>query len=215
MIKAIIFDLDGVLSDTDRTRFDLLKILLGKRGLILNETDYKKSVGRRTEIFLKDLFGDKLSDGEIKNIYIERKEEYHKNPTKYILSQPYTSECCKKLYDAGFILTIASAAEDKDIKLVLDKLNILSFFRIIVGSDLIKSMKPHPETYLKCVEKLKLSKRDCLAIEDSPTGIKSAKDAGLTCVAVTYTHTEGELNEADKIIASLNQLTPEFVNNIN
>lgn len=208
------FDLDGVISDTDRTRFDLLKILLEKRGLILDESDYKKSVGRRTEIFLKDIFGDKLTDEEIKNIYNERKEEYRNNPEKYVLSQPYTFECCKKLSEAGFILAIASAAQEKDIKIVLNELNILQFFKIIVGSDLIENMKPHPETYLRCMEKLNLSKDECIAIEDSPTGVKSAKSAGVVCVAVTYTHSENELHEANKIITSLDQLTPEFVREI-
>jgi len=214
MIKAIIFDLDGVISDTDRTRFDLLKILLEKKGQILKETDYKKSVGRRTEIFLKDLFGDKLTDDEIKNIYIERKEEYRSNPEKYVLSQPNAFECCQKLFEADFTLAIASAAQEKDIRIVLSELNVLQFFKIIVGSDLIKNMKPHPETYLKCIEELQLSSKECIAIEDSPTGIKSAKNADLTCVAVTYTHIKDELNEADKIITSLNQLIPEFVKKI-
>lgn len=214
MIKAIIFDLDGVISNTERTRFDLLKILLEKRGLILNKSDYKKSVGRRTEIFLKDLFGNKLNDGEIRNIYIERKEEYHKNPAKYVLSQPYAFECCKKLFETGFVLAIASAAEKRDIKLVLNKLNILPFFKTIVSSDLIKNMKPHPEIYLKCIKELQILKEECIAIEDSPTGIKSAKSAGLMCVAVAYTHAEDELKEADKIIMSLNQLTPKFVSEI-
>jgi beta-phosphoglucomutase-like phosphatase (HAD superfamily) len=208
------FDLDGVISDTDRTRFDLLKILLKKKGLVLNESDYKKSVGRRTEIFLKDLFGDKLTDDEIKEIYIERKDEYRNNPTKYVLSQPHAFECCQKLFEAGFILAIASAAQEKDIRIVLSELNILQFFKTIVGSDLIKNMKPHPETYLRCMKELQLSKDNCIAIEDSPTGVKSAKNAGIICVAVTYTHTYNELTEADKIIASLSQLTPEFVNEI-
>jgi HAD superfamily hydrolase (TIGR01509 family) len=214
MIKAVMFDLDGVISDTDRTRFDLLKILLKKRGLILNEADYKKSVGRRTEIFLKDLLGDKLTDNEIKEIYIERKKEYRNNPEKYVLSQPYAFECCKKLSKAGFALAIASAAQEKDIKIVLNKLNILQFFKTIVGSDLIKNMKPHPETYLRCMKELQLSKDECIAIEDSPTGIGSAKNAGAVCVAVTYTHTEDELSEADRIITSLSQLTLEFINGI-
>ena len=211
MIKAIMFDLDGVISDTDRTRFDLLKILLENRGLVLNEADYKKSVGRRTEIFLKDLFGDKLTDDEIKEVYSERKTEYRNNPEKYVLSQPYAFECCQKLSEAGFTLAIASAAQEKDIKIVLSELSLLQFFKTIVGSDLIKNMKPHPETYLKCMEALQLSKDECIAIEDSPTGVKSAKNASVVCVAVTYTHAEDELNEADKIITSLSQLTPELV----
>lgn len=208
------FDLDGVISDTDRTRFDLLKILLKKRDLILNESDYKKSVGRRTEIFLKDIFGDKLTDDEIRNIYNERKEEYRNNPEKYVLSQPYAFECCKKLFETGFTLAIASAAQEKDIRIVLNELNILQFFKIIVGSDLIENMKPHPEIYLKCMEKLNLYKYECIAIEDSPTGVKSAKSAGAICVAVTYTHSEHELSEADRIITSLDKLTPEFVREI-
>jgi HAD superfamily hydrolase (TIGR01549 family) len=189
----------------------LLKILLKKRGLVLDEADYKKSVGKRTELFLKELFGDKLSDDEIREIFLERKAEYRNNPEKYVAKQPHSAECCKKLFDAGYILAIASATGEKDIKIVLNKLNILELFKVIIGSDLIKNMKPHPETYLKCVEELGLSKEGCIAIEDSPTGIKSAKNAGLTCVAVTYTHEENELAEADKIITSLDKLTPEFI----
>lgn len=214
MTKAIIFDLDGVISDTDRTRFDLLKVLLKKRGLILEEADYKKSVGRRTEIFLKEMFGDKLTDADIRSVYLERKEEYRKYPAKYVVSQPYSFECCQKLFDSGYILAIASAAEEKDVKIVLGELNLLQFFKTIVGSDLIKNMKPHPETYSKCVEKLKLSKEECIAIEDSPTGVKSAKNAGLTCIAVAYTHNEDELGEADEVIPSLDRLTPEFIDSL-
>jgi beta-phosphoglucomutase-like phosphatase (HAD superfamily) len=214
MNKAIMFDLDGVISDTDRTRFDLLKVLLKKKGLILDEADYKKSVGRRTEVFLRELFADELTDDEIRDIYIQRKEEYRANPARYVLSQPHVFECCQKLFEAGFILAIASASQEKDIEIVLKELNILQFFKIIVGSDLIKNMKPHPETYLRCVEDLGLSKSECIAVEDSPTGVRSAKNAGVVCVAVTYTHTKDELSEADIIISSLSQLTPEFVRGI-
>ena len=211
MVKAIIFDLDGVIADTERTKFDLLKILLKKRGIILNEADYKKSVGIKIPIFLKNHFGNELSDDEIKSIFIERKEELHRNPTKYVIAQPQAIECCKKLFEAGYILAIASASDEKDIKLVLNELNILQFFKTIVSSDSIKNYKPHPETYLKCVEKLQLPKEECIAIEDSPPGVKSAKTAGLTCVAVSYTFTKDELDEANKIVNSLDQLTPEFV----
>ena len=210
-IKAVIFDLDGVLSDTDRTRFDLLKILAKKRGLDLKEEDYKKSVGRRTEIFLKDLFGGVLNDEEIRKIYLERKEEYHKNPQSFISPQPHAFECCKRLSEEGFTLAIASGAQSKDIQLVLGELGVSPYFKVIVGSDMIMKMKPHPETYLKCVEKLGFAKEECIAVEDSPTGVAAAKSAGITCVAVLYTHTKEELHQADKIISSLKELTREFI----
>lgn len=212
MIKAVIFDLDGVISDTDRTRFDLLKILLERKGLLLKEEDYEKSIGKRTETFLKELFSRELSDQEIKEIYSARKEEYHKNPANYIISQPSSFECCKKLYEAGFTLAIASASEERDIRSVLNELKLLPFFKIIVGSDKIKHAKPNPETYLKCVENLKMDKKECVAIEDSPIGVESAKGAGVMCIAVTYTHEKNKLEEADKIITSLAELTPNFIN---
>lgn len=214
MVKAIIFDLDGVISNTDRTRFDLLKILLKKRGLNLSDDDYTKSVGKRTEIFLKEVFGDRLNDAEIREIFIERKEIYHKNPAKYVLAQPYSFECCKLLHENGFNLAIASASEEKDIRLVLAELKLLPFFKVIVSSDLVENNKPHPDIYVKCIEKLDLLKEECIAIEDSPTGIKSAKSAGLTCIAVAYTHSDDELEEADRIINSLDKLSVDFVNQI-
>ncbi|MFA6255446.1 MAG: HAD family phosphatase [Patescibacteria group bacterium] len=214
MIKAIIFDLDGVIADTERTKFDLLKILLKQRGIILAEADYKKSVGIKIVIFLKKYFGNELTDAEINNIFFERKEELHRNPAKYVIEQPYAVDCCKKLFEAGFILAIASASDEKDVKLVLSQLNILQFFKTIISSDSVENYKPHPETYLKCVEKLQLPTQECIAIEDSPTGVKSAIAAGLACVAVTYTHSKDELNEANEIIDSLDQLTPEFAREI-
>lgn len=214
MIRAILFDMDGVIADTDRTRFDLLQVLLKKRGLELKDEDYKQSVGKRTEVFLKELFGEQLSDEAVKEIYTERKEEYRKNPEQYVVGQPSVFECCQNLSEAGLTLTIASASEEKDIHMVLNELKLTPFFTGVVGSDTIKHLKPHPETYLKCMEKFGLNKEECIAIEDSPTGIRSAKASGVFCIAVTSTHVAEELSEADAIISSLAELTSEYISKL-
>ena len=214
MIKAVLFDLDGVIADTDRTRFDLLKVLLWRRGLELRDDEYKRSVGKRTEVFLKDLFGDMLIDEEIRLVYSERKQEYREHPNRYVIAQPHVLECCKKLHAAELLLAVASASEEKDIRMVLDELRLSDFFVGVVGSDTVKNMKPHPETYLRCMEKFGFKQEECIAVEDSPTGIRSAKGAGVYCVAVTSTHTPEELFEADAIVSSLAGLTPKYVNEI-
>ncbi len=214
MIKAVIFDLDGVISDTDRTRFDLLKKLLKNRGISLMAMDYPQIIGKRTKTFLTEKFGSLLTDLDIEQICSDRIQEFRKNPTKYIYSQPYVNKCCQTLFNSGFILAIASNTQTVDITKILNQLKILSFFKIIIGSDSVTNFKPHPELYLKCLEELNLAKDECIAIEDSPTGIKSAKSAGIFCVAVTYTHNAEELTMADHITNSLNKV-PAYVSKLN
>ena len=214
MMKTLLFDMDGVIADTDRTRFDLLQVLVKRRGLELADGDYKKSVGRRTEVFLKDVFGGVLNDDEVKAIYDERKEEYRRNPGAYVIAQPHATECCRGLFDAGLQLIIASASEESDIRMVLDELQIAECFSGVVGADSVTHPKPHPETYLRCLEKFSLTKEECIAVEDSPTGIRSANAAGVFCIAVTSTHVAEELRDADVIIAPLEELTPEFVGSL-
>ena len=215
MIKAIIFDMDGVISDTDKTRFKLLKIILEKRGLILEDKYYKKSVGKRTKMFLAEMFPDDLSDDEIDKIYYERISEFHKNPEKYIIAQPFVKECCELLIKEGFVLTIASVSRKKDIILVLNKIGIQNFFTYIISSDNITHMKPDPEIYLKAIDKLGMQNNECIAIEDSPNGVRSAKSAGIKCIGVTYTHSSKELINSDYIIANLKEINKEFIREIN
>ena len=72
---------------------------------------------------------------------------------------------------------------------MLDNLGWRDFFPLIVTRDDVQHAKPHPEPYLTALERLNLSAAECLALEDSPTGIRSAHDAGLTVLAVTTVHT--------------------------
>lgn len=76
-----------------------------------------------------------------------------------------------------------------EIEPVLDNLGWRDFFPLIVTRDDVQHAKPHPEPYLTALERLNLSAAECLALEDSPTGIRSAHDAGLTVLAVTTVHT--------------------------
>jgi beta-phosphoglucomutase len=203
MIKAILFDMDGVISDTDRTRFNLLKKLLSKRGFKLREKDYKKSVGLRTKVFLKNIFGDKIDGKELEKIFIARKKELHDHPKKYITEQPNVKKLIKNLYQDGYVLAVASSSIKKDIELILKILKLQKYFKLVQGSDDTKHPKPHPEIYTKCCKKLKLKPKECLAIEDSPTGIESAKAAGCYCVAVTFTHDKKYLQRADIVVSNI------------
>ncbi len=213
MIKAIIFDMDGVLADTDMARFRLLKVILAKRGIVLTDEDTKKGTGKRTKVFLKELFGDQLNDEEIQEIYDQRISEYRANHDQYIIPQPGAVACVRSLCKE-FPMAIASASDLRDIKMVLKKLDLTDCFKEIVGDEMVSQRKPHPETYLKAAEAIGFDPSECVAIEDSPTGVASAKAAGLTCVAVTYVHPKEDLQEADLIVDSLEEVTPEYIKQI-
>ncbi len=213
MIKAIIFDMDGVIADTDRTRFELFKILLQKRGLQLNDKEYIKSVGKRTKKFLAEMFPAELTVEDIDQIYKERKVELYKDPKKYVIAQPYVRECCKKLFNLKYTLAIASVSDKKNIEMVLKQVGIRKYFSYITSGDDVLHMKPNPEIYLKSIEKVGLEKKYCVAIEDSPTGISSAKSAGIKSIGVTYTHSSSDLEEADFIIDNLSEVE-EIIKNI-
>lgn len=205
MKKAVIFDLDGVISNTDKTRFLLLQDILQNYGLSLNDADYKNSIGKRTRHFLTEKFGSELSEKQIDDIVNLRKNLFLKNPENYIVELPSVYETCKQLSDK-YILAIASASDTKVIELILNQLKIDQFFSVVVSVDEVEKSKPAPDVYLRCLEKLNLKPFDCIAIEDSPVGIQAAQSAGIQCIAVTYTHKSEELKNADFIINDLNQI---------
>lgn len=211
MIKAVIFDLDGVISNTDLTRFSTLRELLKERGIDLDQSLYPESIGERTEVFLRKHYGNALSDEEITTINGKRKSLIRQFPEKYIQAMPAVKQCLETLNDSSLIFAVASSANRDIIDITLKTLKIAQYFKVIVGSDEISKSKPDPETYLKCIEKLSLGSEECVAVEDSVPGIKSAKAAGVKCIAVTYSHPRELLKDADLIIDSLEELTPEHL----
>lgn len=211
MTEAIIFDLDGVISDTDKMRFSSLTEFLKERNIKLEEKLFKASIGKRTNVFLNEYFSGELALKDITDVCRQVKEKRMSDLQGSILPQPSVVECCKNLSEAGYVLAIGSSSKLIDIKLILNQFNIRKYFSLLVGADLVTKSKPDPETYLTCVKQLDLPKEKCIVVEDSPKGIKAAKGAELLCIAVTYTHDREQLYEADFVVSSLAEITPDFV----
>lgn len=212
MIKAVIFDMDGVITDSERSRFEQLKPLLAAKGIKIKQSHYKKMVGVRTIVFLKENFGKILPQDDLDEIYNQRLSAFWADPKKFIHALPFAQAAVKKLA-ANFKLAIASSAGEKEIRLVLTHLGIIKNFSQIIGAQSIKRPKPAPDVYLAALQKLKLSPQSCIAVEDSPVGVRAAKAAGLICIGVTSTSPKKDLQKAgaDLVIKSLQQLTPKII----
>ena len=187
MIKAVIFDLDGVLADTAECHYRAWLETAGKLGIKFNreKNHLLRGVSRRESILILiegqiELGEDeiqKLMDGK-NNIYIKLVEKAGKK-----LLLPGAMEFLNKLKKAGMKLALASSSRNARRILKLTELDKGFFDTVIDGND-IKNTKPDPEIFLSAAGKLNVRPYECLVAEDAPAGIEAAKRAGMLTLGI-------------------------------
>jgi HAD superfamily hydrolase (TIGR01509 family) len=115
------------------------------------------------------------------------------------------------LNERGVKLAVATLAEPANVEYPLKQLGLYDYFDALVTDADVKRSKPFPDVYLEAIRRLGVVTENCAALEDAPNGIESAKRAGLSVIAVLTTHTREQLQNADWIVASAEQLTAENV----
>jgi HAD superfamily hydrolase (TIGR01549 family) len=121
---------------------------------------------------------------------------------------------CVERMAAAFPLGIASGAFKHEIVLTLKRARLDHHFRFVVGSGDTPNSKPAPDPYIRAAERHGLPPHECVAIEDSQWGLESARVAGLRTVGITHTYPASQLRDADIIITSLAEFTPELVRSL-
>lgn len=205
--KGIIFDMDGVITNTMPYHFRAWRIVF-KKILNLNVThlDIYTKEGQPGTSCLKELF-DKYKlqyNDKIGMKLLKDKEELFKQivKTRFI---PGARNFLKFLHKNHFKLALVTGTSRHELHKILPN-NIYNIFDIaITGSD-VKNGKPHPEPYLKAIRKLGLRKKEAVVIENAPCGITSAKRAGLKCLAIETSLSRKYLRNADIIFPSINDL---------
>ena len=207
-IKAVLFDMDGVLLDTE----SLCKICWRRAAADYNLSNideiFMQCVGRnRTDTthllskYLpseKDAFEFREKAGELFD------QVWHEEGLK---KMPFVTECLDALKNAGFRLAVASSTRGIKVHPQLEEAEIHGYFETITTGDMVTHSKPDPEIYLKAAASLGLSPSECLAIEDSPNGVRSAYAAGIKCVMVPdLIAPDQEMNEkAFEILTNLKE----------
>ena len=205
-MKAIIFDFDGVLVDSEWVKFNRLAILLKKRGLHLFTGDFKIMVGLKTSAFLSKRFKDKLSQDQIEAISKERQKDQLKHVRLYAKPVPGVKQLIRQLQRRKLELCLATGTQRKIVNNILGLIGLKNAFHVMVTGEEFKSSKPDPEVYVLSLKKLGVLRRDVIVIEDSAAGVAAAKKAGLYCIAITTTQTKSELKEADFVVSSFRKL---------
>ena len=185
MIKAVVFDMDGLMFDTERLTilaWDYAgeKLGLGKMGHMVYKT-LGMNVESSRKIFSQE-YGDKIVEEDLTKHAREFFNDYYEKngiPIKTGLI-----EILSYLKENNYRLAVATSSNQKTVLSHLERANIKEYFDVIVCGDMIKNSKPAPDIYLKACELLDVNPSECLALEDSPNGIRSAFSAGLKPVMI-------------------------------
>ena len=186
MIEAIIFDLDGVIADTQQYHAQIESEILNRFGVVVGPEEItKKYAGIRTEDFLKQLLADKQIDFDIKKIMAEKWQRINEICRTKLVEVPGSSFLIKTAYNSNLKLAVASASSADFVRMVLRKLKIIKYFSVVVSADEVGSGKPNPDVFLLAAGKLLVSSQNCVVIEDSLNGMMAAKAAGMKCIGLT------------------------------
>jgi beta-phosphoglucomutase len=203
---CVIFDMDGVLADTGEVHLKSWQKLAEELDVEFEREFFEKTFGQTSVKILKKLIGEDVEEDKLKE-WSERKEQYYREMVKDELEPlPGVKELIVDLYNNGFKLAVGSSGPRENINLLLETLNIKSYFDLIVSAEDVENGKPNPEVFLQVSKKLDLNTRNCAVIEDAPVGIKAARRAGMKTIALTTTHSRKELKDADLIIPDLSAI---------
>ena len=215
MLRAIVFDFDGVIANSEPLHFRAFREVLARRGVELTEPDYYTrylgfdDLGAFRAI-AKDR-GRTWSAAELTSLTADKAERMEALERGASVLFPGAADAIRRA--ASMVpIAIASGALGAEIRRVLDGANLTHHFKAIVAAEDTAAGKPAPDPYQRAVALLSESvgdavlAGDCVAIEDSRWGIASARAAGLRAVGVTTSYDADELSEADLIIGSLADL---------
>ncbi len=213
MIKAVLFDMDGVLVNTETFYIQaLIEILLEEIGVNLTEKEVGKYAGLIYTEKLKGIFKERNIKGDPYEIAEKSRRRFLQIIKGKIELLPGAKDLLDQLFSSEIKLGLVSSSKRMVVDLVLKETKVHDFFDVIVTQDDVKNLKPHPEPYLLASRKLNVKPEECVVIEDSEHGILSAKSAGMKCIALANPHLPvSKYSKADLVVRELMEIKLETI----
>jgi beta-phosphoglucomutase family hydrolase len=187
---ALIFDMDGVIVNSNPVHREAWKRYNLRFGIVTDEAMLERMYGKHNDDIVRDYFGDHLSAEEIA-AHGRGKERLYREMMASRLEQSLVPGIRQFLArHAALPLAVATNAEPANVSFVLDAAGMRESFRIVVDGAMASRPKPAPDIYMRTAELLGFAEADCIVFEDSVAGIQAARGAGMRTVGVLTTHTE-------------------------
>lgn len=193
-LKALVFDLDGVLTDTAELHYFAWKRLADELGLAFDreQNEALKGISRlgSLEIILQNNQKCDVYTRSEKEVLANRKNEYYKELIETLTEKDVLPGICALLREAKTAgLKLAVASVSKNAPRVLERIGLTDYFDTVADAAKIKRSKPDPEIFLTCAEQLQVDPRCCIGLEDSQAGIEGILDAGMFAVGIHVNQT--------------------------
>jgi beta-phosphoglucomutase len=213
MIRGVLFDMDGVLVDSESFICKAAILMFSELGLIVSPEDFQPFVGMGENKYIGGVAEKHGIIVDIEQVKARTYNIYEKIVSGKLSPLPGSHEFISKCRNKGLKLALVTSADTIKMEVNLKEIGLSrnTFDSIITGLD-VKKKKPFPEIYLKAAKSLELKPGNCLVVEDAVSGIDAGKAAGCRCLAVTSSFDAKALKDADWVCESLLNVPEEVLN---
>ena len=217
MIQTVIFDMDGVIIDSEPVYFNIDKQMFEELNIAVSFEEHCSYVGTSSQnmwnaIIKKHGIADQPEELMRKEYSLYKEHLVNANDLQPIDG---VVELINELYKNNFKLVLASSSRMETIDIVLNKFKLVEFFMAKVSGSELAHSKPHPEIFLKSAQLIKSEPGECIVIEDSKNGVTAAKAAGMKCIGfLNPSSGDQDLKNADMVVRSLKGLNADTVKSL-
>ncbi len=201
-IRAVIWDLDGVIIDSADEHRRAWQRLAREEGIKLTDEDFWATFGKRNDDIIAIIWGP-LTPEQVQ-LLGNRKEIYFRDLIRQTAAPlPGSMELMRSLHEAGYFQALASSAPIENIQLISEVLGLERYLTALVSGEIVPHGKPAPDIFLKAAQELHIEPSHCLVIEDAVAGVEAARAAGMRCIAVAGNRDLPGLRKAELMVKTL------------
>lgn len=214
MIKAIIFDLDGVLIESEKLKAASWKRIFQEYGIDNGDEWYISNIGMTRLDLCKKAIQDFSLPATAEELYEKKIKTYSEileNAELIDSAINFLKSIPRDKYKIGLAASTNKIIIEKQMKALINHFDV-----IVSGEDEVTNNKPDPEIYLLTAKKLGINRDECVAIEDSSSGLESAKNAGMKCIVVSTEYTKNQdFSKADIVVDNMSELSISQIEGLN
>lgn len=212
-MKAIIFDMDGVLIDSEPLNIEAEIDIMKSFGVDIDISEMERFTGVTNTSMWKTLKSRYNLEMSVEALVVHS-NHVKKQKIRQMDIKPIDGieDLINYAISKGYKLGVASSSPMDMIQLVINKFGLMDAFHVLVSGEEVKNSKPAPDVFLKAISLLGVMPKDCFVIEDSTHGVAAAKAAGVTCIGFDNPNSVGQVYEmADFVVASIPQILKDKI----
>ena len=206
MIHSVIFDMDGVLVDSNAGHFEAFKRVGDSLGVPFSREMLTRTFGMHNNQIFPLWLGGELSQENISELALQKESIYREIVGSTLTAIPGAVNLVAELHAVGIPLAVGSSGPRANVELAVNTLRLAPYFSALITGDDVVHGKPAPDVFLKAAAQLNMDPKNCLVIEDAPQGVEAALAAGMKVIAITTSKPREALRAAHLIIDSFAEL---------